>query len=265
MKNLAILGHPTRGIEVIEILQMLGGKCEEVYNGNDVNWVYTIENGVIEWDYPCDKYTIFSLEEFIEQYPYKIGDTINIMKPNKKGIGHIVNMHWSKIDECMRYNVKQVGEEPFFCYKEDLESNNKDEVITYVLYNQNLKFIISIPKEKDCYKVDDIITFDDNNYKISFKFEQLYIGNNQYLIPCVVKKLNKVYKWSCVCDNSLNNIESKKLFLTKTECYDDIRNLVIDKLKHNCECEVKFSTDSITYKTDCESYNYIINEILTDE
>lgn len=258
MRNLAIRGHATRGNEVIQILQMLGGKCEEVYNGNRVNCVYTIKNGIIVWDYPFCKYTIFTLDGFLEQYPYKIGDTISIRKPNKKGIGHIVNMHWSEIDECMRYNVKQVGEEPFFCYKEDLELNNKNKVITYVLYNQDLKFITSIPKEIDGYRVDDVITFDDNNYKISFKFEQLYIGNNEYLIPCVVKKLNKAYKWSIVFNGK---IESNKLFNTKKECYNDMRNFVIG-LKDCFESEVKSSTDTITCKTNSK---YFIEEVIMDK
>lgn len=31
MANLAILGHPTRGSEVIALLKMLGGKEEDIY------------------------------------------------------------------------------------------------------------------------------------------------------------------------------------------------------------------------------------------
>ena len=94
MANLAIKGHPTRGKEVIEILEMLGGKQFESYNGNEVNWCYTIIDGSIDWDYPSDKYKVFSLEEFLEKFPYKVGDKVKTKHPDTKGtlIDEIVDM-----------------------------------------------------------------------------------------------------------------------------------------------------------------------------
>ena len=59
MKQLAIKGHATRGKEVIEILEMLGGlfhptlggKDEDMYNGAAQDWVYIINReGFIDWD-----------------------------------------------------------------------------------------------------------------------------------------------------------------------------------------------------------------------
>jgi hypothetical protein len=37
MKNLAIKGHPTRGKEVIEILEMFGGKMRDIRLAGDAN------------------------------------------------------------------------------------------------------------------------------------------------------------------------------------------------------------------------------------
>lgn len=76
MAQLAIRGHATRGKEVIEILEMLGGKQFESYNGTDFNWCYTIIGGSIDWDFPSDKYKVFSLEEFLEKFPCKVGDKV---------------------------------------------------------------------------------------------------------------------------------------------------------------------------------------------
>lgn len=77
MATLAIKGHATRGKEVIEILEMLGGRNTfDSYYGNDVSWCYTIKNGYLEWDYPSDKYKLFILEEFLEKFPYKVGDKV---------------------------------------------------------------------------------------------------------------------------------------------------------------------------------------------
>ena len=76
MAKLAIKGHPTRGDEVIEILKMLGGKNIHNYGGI-FNECYAINNNKICTIYTnvakIDNYTIFTLEQFEEKYPYKIG------------------------------------------------------------------------------------------------------------------------------------------------------------------------------------------------
>ena len=88
-KKLAIKGHPTRGKEVIDLLKMLGGTNPfSVNNGTAVgnkvaiSCYYISENTskYISWDYigpeEIDKYKIFTLEEFLEKYPFKIGDKV---------------------------------------------------------------------------------------------------------------------------------------------------------------------------------------------
>lgn len=88
-KKLAIRGHSTRGKEVIELLQMMGGtnpfsKNDGMVIGNKTTNCYYISEDTstkyISWDYigpeEIDKYEIFTLEEFLEKYPYKVGDKI---------------------------------------------------------------------------------------------------------------------------------------------------------------------------------------------
>ena len=86
MANLAIKGHATRGKEVIEILEMLGGKnihnCDGTFNecyAIDNNKICTIYTSVAE----IDNCTIFTLEEFLEKYPYKVGDKVLYKHENK--------------------------------------------------------------------------------------------------------------------------------------------------------------------------------------
>lgn len=81
MSKLAIRGHETRGKEVIEILEMLGGKNDKHCFGRFINRIYFInENGYIE----CADimlhldYFQLTLEEFLNKFPYKVGDKVQI-------------------------------------------------------------------------------------------------------------------------------------------------------------------------------------------
>ena len=76
-KKLAIKGHPTRGKEVIELLEMLGGSNDQGYIGTNT-WkdeYYFLDNGCIRAYDWCDGIK-FTLEEFWEKYPFKIGDKV---------------------------------------------------------------------------------------------------------------------------------------------------------------------------------------------
>ena len=98
-QQLAILGDFTRGYEVIDLLEMLGGvngtinkntgKAYMLYNGN-----YFIPDGICnvrEVAYYIDftsqircidikditgHFIVYSLEMFLKQYPFKIGDKV---------------------------------------------------------------------------------------------------------------------------------------------------------------------------------------------
>lgn len=82
MANLAIKGHPTRCTEVIQLLEMLGGNNANNCYGKYCDRVYYInENGYIDQDFTPHieqdtKFIIFSLEEFLEKYPYKVGNKV---------------------------------------------------------------------------------------------------------------------------------------------------------------------------------------------
>ena len=101
MKKLAIQGHSTRGNEVIELLEMLGGKNVEGFIGTDFDELYTIEDNYIIQAYDWNNCVCFTLEEFLEKYPYKVGDQVIIDGYNYLLL--IVDMKWE--DNTIKYLV----------------------------------------------------------------------------------------------------------------------------------------------------------------
>lgn len=99
MANLAIKGHATRSKEVIEILEMLSGN-NSVYDldGSDENAYYYIHHGYIDADHkdmigePHPEFKHYTLEEFLEKYPYKVGDKVKVKETGKDVI--IEGMSW---------------------------------------------------------------------------------------------------------------------------------------------------------------------------
>ena len=111
MAQLAIKGHPERGKEVIEILEMLGGKNIYEAKGDCINLLYILCDGKIQYMKYTDAKTsvmnISTLEEFLEKFPYKVGDKIMIDDRDK---ANIVGMVWDNdIDEVF-YEI-QIGVE----------------------------------------------------------------------------------------------------------------------------------------------------------
>ena len=78
--EIAIQGHPTRGKEVIQILESLGGKNEYYQLGSNERFVYFINNiGFIYSITPqmcSNKRRIYTLEEFEKEFPFKVGDKV---------------------------------------------------------------------------------------------------------------------------------------------------------------------------------------------
>ena len=133
-KKLAIKGHPTRGSEVIEILEMLGGKNRWTASGGLPNLYYFISNECILYSSQIEKdVVIFTLEEFLEKYPYKIGDKAVYIDDND--IVVISEIEWDNIVGDIFYNVKRIDEDDcFLCppellkpYKEEINMKDKED------------------------------------------------------------------------------------------------------------------------------------------
>jgi hypothetical protein len=102
MPNIAIRGHKTRGEEVIRTLEMLGAvNIHYCTGGCDFIYYYVDEDNII---YPFSQYPnapIFTLEEFLEKFPYKVGD--NVIHSDYESPLEIVGMKLE--DDSIKYEV----------------------------------------------------------------------------------------------------------------------------------------------------------------
>ena len=120
-KKLAIKGHPTRGKEVIELLEMMGGNIDKkilsaahigdvlnpnVYffdpdsSDNRIVWYYLLG---LEHDGRASEMMIFTLEEFLEKYPFKVGDKVFLYDNITEGC--VTGMKWDADKGTIKYCV----------------------------------------------------------------------------------------------------------------------------------------------------------------
>lgn len=100
MAQLAILGHSTRGSEVIALLEILGGKNTYNLTGTKERW-YILSNGIIEHSTYLFEEKGFTLEEFLEKFPYKVGDKVSVYEYESKV--RINDMKWDGFE--IQYSV----------------------------------------------------------------------------------------------------------------------------------------------------------------
>ena len=135
-KILAIKGHPTRGKEVIKILEMLGGHNKYHINDTECNLLYTIREGddVIIGTYPNSGISqVYTLEQFLEKYPFKVGDKVKYKPVTSSGpIFVIEKMKWE--DNQIKYIIRNtwcnarnrtVTAKDLQHYKEELRQERK--------------------------------------------------------------------------------------------------------------------------------------------
>jgi hypothetical protein len=112
MAQLAIKGHKTRGKEVIEILEMLGGKIRsDIHAGTEVGcWYYIDGNGYIDYRHYSLFYdtTVFILEMFLEMFPYKVGDKVQHKGATSCGsVFEVEKMRWE--EDTVKYTLRLFG------------------------------------------------------------------------------------------------------------------------------------------------------------
>lgn len=106
--KLAIKGHPTRGKEVIELLEMLGGKNNLGLFGAGVSHYYITDNNSIRnhLDTQCFDLT---LEEFEAKYPYKLGEKVLYLNGRKEWVKGIIDkMLWIENNNTLTYYVSNI-------------------------------------------------------------------------------------------------------------------------------------------------------------
>ena len=189
-KKLAIKGHPTRGKEVIELLEMMGGSNIYKLSGNEWCSYYFIEGFEIELSieehiFGDDDICFFTLEEFLDKYPFKVGDFVSI--PEYESEVRICNMKWDGFE--IQYKVYRVDEKEWY---------TSDELLDY---NDNPNKTIKDMDEKDKAKAPDLKGEDYSGkrfgYKIpdGYEFDTVYNGN--IILKPIKPQYPKTYKECC--------------------------------------------------------------------
>lgn len=100
MERLAIKGHSTRGSEVVAILEMYGGINKNQVLCDNPGSIYFIgDKGIIVSDTICsvnyEGFNIFTLEDYLKEYPMKVGEFINITFDNGITVSdEIMKLNW---------------------------------------------------------------------------------------------------------------------------------------------------------------------------
>lgn len=205
MANLVIRGHATRGKEVIEILEMLGGRNAS-YSGLSLRHYYYINEcgyvtGTIEIS-NNKTFIIYTLEEFLEKFPYKIGDKVFA----RGSAGEITDMKWqgdsfftTKEEGEVVYTVILDTEEEITFSVEDLRLYKEET------FGECIAKTIDICLFGEQEKMEEQIKID-----IPKGYEIASIDANQVLLKKVESKYPKTYEECC---KVLNISKSSTLYV----------------------------------------------------
>ena len=144
-KTLAIIGHPTRGKEVIQILEMLRGKNKWLYNGDKNTSIYFIQSSTrnISWApigaayIPGNLFEVYTIDEFYTAFPYKVGNEVVFCPEGYHGA--IKKISWNGFHKRIEYSF----DEKYWYTAEELK--------LYKNNNYNIMEKINVAKLlKDC-------------------------------------------------------------------------------------------------------------------
>ena len=182
MAKLAFLGHKTRSKEIIELLKMFGAQHGIYGIGHYPNYPHMIyyinEYNLIE---ACDRmhhleYAQYSLEEFLENFPYKAGDKV-LINDDKDDVYTVKSMTWSEVFNRVTCRIEAVDgimhDHTWFAHeihaavsfntkKEETVEDKEDKAKAPNLIGEDYsekRYGYKIPDgyEFDCIKNDEII------------------------------------------------------------------------------------------------------------
>ena len=194
-KKLAIKGHSTRGKEVMDLLEMMGGK-NTAYYGTDIKVIYTIDDkGIIRSLFFNNtilmkmEYDIYTLEEFLAKYPFKVGDKVFLYDNITEGC--VTGMKWDEDKGTVKYCVYTSAE----CWcdvKELLKWNNVDLV--------EMHYMDKI-EEKDKAKAPDIKSEDYSGKRFGYKIPDGYefdvVVDGKIFLKPIKPKYPNTYEECC--------------------------------------------------------------------
>ena len=183
MSKIAIKGHLTRGKEVIELLEMLGGVNWHGCAGNRLDSAYYISDSkAILFDDTYDivfedgikEFITFTIEEFLEKFPYKVDNRIRYNTKNGN-IGDIISMVWDERINDIIYTI---------AFSHGYKELTIDKIIPYKTnYPSTYSECCSILQINNCFS----LTYNniDNKYITSYEYQlMLYMDKLRKLKVC---------------------------------------------------------------------------------
>ena len=222
MAQLAIKGHSTRGSEVIEILEMLGGNNPHKYTADCESLYFYIYGGTnnIYYDWANNpkesSKCLFTLEEFEEKFPYKVGDKVSSKYLKNYEIEKI---EWEGCNNRVIYKLQGMG-----WYNVNELQPYKEETM----------------EEKDKAMAPNLVGEDYSGKRFGYKIPQGYefdcIQNNQIIIKPIKPQYPKTYVECCKVVNAsphvtlvydLSDGQKYSYDVDNIELYNNFRRLKI--------------------------------------
>ena len=164
-KKLAIKGHATRGEEVIELLEMLGGRSNCGVSGSIPHHYYYlntptyIDAFAFESDFFIrnkNNFAFYTLEEFLEKYPFKVRDKVFLYDNITEGC--VTGMKWDEDKGTVKYCVYTSAE--CWCNVEELLKWNPID-------------LAEKHYEKQCEEMNETQTKENDVRKIGYTLNEL--------------------------------------------------------------------------------------------
>jgi hypothetical protein len=250
MAQLAIKGHATRGREVINTLKMLGGKNSRNLLGDVSSSCYYIDStGKIDYEHYSyfDDDMPFTLEKFLEKFPYKVGDKVKAWVNDYYGVFDIQDIRWSNLANEVGYkihghwysvrNLQPYKEAPMYLNE---KANKQAEEIKKIL--EPVKKII---EEKDKAKAPDLkgedYSFRRFGYKIPNGYEFECVRNNEIILkpkqpqyPKTFEECQKILKEDVPPMSELKLKSDRRKLVHLLEilltCYDAYRKIAGEQM-----------------------------------
>jgi hypothetical protein len=122
MRKLGIRGNAAKSDDVLRILKSLGGVDSGEWNGTEEYNIYYINpitklidaHSLVVFNKDdveeLNKFCRMTVEDFESQFPYKVGQTVSVLRPDGLGnetpaYGNIVDMRWDSNTDSVLYDV----------------------------------------------------------------------------------------------------------------------------------------------------------------
>ena len=192
--KIAIQANPSRGKEIISLLESLGGINNRYWTGNGKLYTYYInKNNIIQYDYAPKDYKVYILEEFEKEFPFKIGDKVRDCSDGEVGV--ITGLPF--IDNMLIYNVDFVNSGQAFMTTEQLKP--------YKEMKEERNITLTLDKAKEWYKKGGELreialqAFSEKELTVLPKSWEEFVESTKFTFNGSLEFINGTRQWSNGC------------------------------------------------------------------